>query len=119
MSRAGQYRHRVDIQDWTEVRDEETGGFTEAWVTVFPNVPARIVDASGREFKESAATQSEIIGRIVIRARPGLKAKQRVLQIGKAGEILGVYNAHAWLRDPDSGRDYVSAPVSLGVNDGQ
>lgn len=119
MSRAGQYRHRVDIQDWAEVRDPDTGGFTEAWVTVFANVPARIVDASGREFKESAATQSEIIGRIVIRARPGLKAKQRVLQKGKAGEILGIYNAHAWLRDPDSGRDYVSAPVSLGVNDGQ
>ena len=46
MSRAGQYRHRVDIQDWTEVRDEETGGFTEAWVTVFADVPARIAPVS-------------------------------------------------------------------------
>jgi head-tail adaptor len=119
MSRAGQYRHRVDIQDWTEVRDPDTGGFTEAWVTVFADVPARIVDASGREFKESAATQSEIMGRIVIRARRGLKARQRILHKGPNGEVYGIYNAHAWLRDPGSGRDYVSAPVSIGVNDGQ
>lgn len=112
MSRAGQYRHRVDIQDWTEVRDEETGGFTEAWVTVFSNVPARIADASGKEFVAAAAVQSEIISRITVRFRPGLKAKQRILHNGD------IYNAHAWLRDQDSGRDYVFAPVSLGVNEG-
>lgn len=112
MSRAGQYRHRVDIQDWVEVRDPETGGFTEAWVTVFANVPARIAPASGREFLAAAAIQSEIIARIVIRQRPGLNAKQRILHNGD------IYNVHAWLPDPESGRDYVSAPVSRGVNEG-
>lgn len=112
MSRAGQYRHRVDIQDWTQIRDEETGGFTEAWVTVFADVPARIAPASGREFLAAAAIQSEIVARIVIRARPGLKAKQRVLHNGT------VYNVHAWLPDQESGRDYVSAPCSMGVNEG-
>lgn len=112
MSRAGQYRHRVDIQDWTPVRDEETGGFTERWVTVFADVPARIAPASGREFLAAAAIQSEIVARIVIRARPGLKAKQRVLHNGT------VYNVHAWLPDQESGRDYVSAPVSTGVDEG-
>jgi SPP1 family predicted phage head-tail adaptor len=118
MSRAGQYRHRVDIQDWLEVRDEETGGFEEQWVTTFANVPARIVPASGREFLAAAAIQSEIVARIVIRARPGLKAKQRVLHKGLGGELLATYNVHAWLPDPESGRDYVSAPVSTGVNEG-
>lgn len=118
MSRAGQYRHRVDIQDWVEVRDPDTGGFTEAWVTVFANVPARIAPASGREFLAAAAIQSEIVSRITIRFRPGLKAKQRFLHKGPGGVILGVYNVHAWLRDQDSGRDYVFAPVSLGVNEG-
>lgn len=112
MSRAGQYRHRVDIQDWTEVRDEDTGGFTEAWVTVFENVPARIAPASGREFLAAQAIQSEIVARIVIRSRPGLKAKQRILHNGD------IYNVHAWLQDQESGRDYVSAPCSRGVNDG-
>lgn len=112
MSRAGQYRHRIDIQDWTEIRDPDTGGFTEEWVTVFENVPARIVPSSGREFLAAAAIQSEIIGRIVIRARPGLKAKQRILHNGD------IYNVHAWLPDQESGRDYVSAPVSMGVNEG-
>lgn len=112
MSRAGQYRHRIDIQDWVEVRDEETGGFEEQWVTTFANVPARIADASGREFVQAAAVQSEIISRITIRFRPGLKAKQRILHNGD------IYNVHAWLRDQDSGRDYVFAPVSLGVNEG-
>lgn len=112
MSRAGQYRHRVDIQDWAPVRDEETGGFTEGWVTVFANVPARIAPASGREFLAAAAIQSEIVARIVIRARPGLKAKQRVLHNGD------IYNAYTWLPDPESGRDYVSAPCSRGVNEG-
>lgn len=118
MSRAGQYRHRVDIQDWMSMRDEETGAFTEAWVTVFANVPARIAPASGREFLAAAAIQSEIIARIVIRARPGLKARQRVLHIGPNAEVLGVYNVAAWLPDQESGRDYVSAPVSVGVNEG-
>lgn len=112
MSRAGQYRHRVDIQDWTEVRDPETGGFAEAWVTVFENVPARIAPASGREFLAAAAIQSEIIARIVIRQRPGLNAKQRILHNGD------IYNVHAWLPDQESGRDYVSAPVSRGTDQG-
>jgi len=112
MSRAGQYRHRVDIQDWSEVRDEETGGFVEAWTTVFADVPARIAPASGKEFLAAAAIQSEIIARIVIRQRPGLNAKQRILHNGD------IYNVHAWLPDPESGRDYCSAPVSLGLNEG-
>lgn len=119
MSRAGQYRHVGDIQDWTEIRDPDTGGFTEAWVTVFENVRARIVPSSGREFVAAQAVQSEIIGRIVVRARPGLKARQRFIHRGAGDEVLGVYNLHAWLPDPDSGKDYVTAPVSLGVNDGQ
>jgi SPP1 family predicted phage head-tail adaptor len=112
MSRAGQYRHRVDIQDFVAVRDPVTGGFEEQWVTVFANVPARIAPASGREFLAAAAIQSEIIARIVIRRRSGLKAKQRILHNGD------IYNVHAWLPDQESGRDYVSAPVSLGVNEG-
>lgn len=112
MSRAGQYRHRVDIQDGTEVRDPDTGGFTEAWVTVFANVPARIAPASGKEFLAAQAIQSEIVARIVIRARPGLKAKQRILHNGD------IYNVHAWLPDQESGRDYVSAPCSRGLNEG-
>lgn len=112
MSRAGQYRHRIDIQDWVEVRDPETGGYTEDWQTTFTNVPARIVDASGKEFMAAQAIQSEIVCRIVIRARPGLKARQRILHNGD------IYDVYAWLRDPDSGRDYVSAPCSRGVNQG-
>lgn len=112
MSRAGRYRHRVDIQDWVEVRDPETGGYVESWVTVFTNVPAEIAPASGREFLAAAAVQSEIIARIVIRRRPGLKARQRILHNGD------IYNVHAWLPDPESGRDYVSAPVSAHVNEG-
>lgn len=112
MSRAGQYRHRVDIQDWTEVRDPDTGGFTEDWVTVLENVPARIAPASGREFLAAQAIQSEIVARIVIRARPGLKAKQRILHNGD------IYNVHAWLPDPESGKDYVSAPCSRSLNEG-
>ena len=118
MSPAGQYRHRVDIQDWTEVRDPDTGGFTEAWVTVFEKVPARIAPASGREFLAAAAIQSEIIARIVIRQRPGLNAKQRILHKGKGNVVLGVYNVHAWLPDPESGLDYLSAPCSAGTNEG-
>ena len=42
----------------------------------------------------------------------GLNAKQRILHNGD------IYNVHAWLPDQESGRDYVSAPVSKGVNQG-
>ena len=67
MSRAGQYRHRIDIQDWTEVRDEDTGGFTEDWVTVFENVPARIAPASGLRFI-AAETCGALLGVVLHRA---------------------------------------------------
>ncbi|MCY1463804.1 Phage head-tail joining protein [compost metagenome] len=79
---------------------------------MFADVPARIAPASGREFLAAAAIQSEIIARIVVRQRPGLNAKQRILHNGD------IYNVHAWLPDQDSGRDYVSAPCSRGVNEG-
>ena len=111
MSRAGQYRHRVDIQERQEVRDPESGGVELTWVTVWRSVPARIVPVSGREFVAAAAVQSEVVGRIVIRARPGLKATMRILHNGD------IYNAHEWLPDPESGRDYITSPVSRGVSD--
>lgn len=110
--KAGRLRHRVDIQARQQVQNPVTGETTNTWVTVFASVPAAIEPLSARDFIAAQAVQSEINARIVIRYRDGLNASMRILHKGK------IYNPAGWLPDADSGREYLTSPVSEGVNDG-
>ncbi len=111
---SGSLRHRIEIQEPVEVQDSDTGDVTFEWDTVdgCDSVPAEIAPLSAREFIASAATQSKVVARIVIRYRAGITAKMRALHRGR------VYNIEGVLADADSGLEYLTLPVSEGVNNG-
>lgn len=110
----GRLRHRIAIQQRIEVQDSDTGDISFTWETVdgMASVAAEITPLSAREFQAAAATQSNIIGRIVIRYRVGVTAKMRVVHGRKVYSIEGV------LPDPESGLEWLTLPVSEGVNQG-
>jgi SPP1 family predicted phage head-tail adaptor len=109
----GRLRHRVTIQRPVSVQNATTGKLSTSWANVAVNIAAAIEPLSVREFVAAHAMQSEITTRIVIRYRAGLTAEMRIVHGSK------LYNPHGWLADPDSGLEYLTAPCSEGVNDGQ
>lgn len=115
--KAGRLRHRVDIEERTQVQDPNTGAPVEKWVSFASNVPAAIEPLSAREFVASQAVNSEVSARITLRWRPGLRDTMRIVHI-KRGE-RHVYDIEGRLADKDSGLDYVTLAVSRGVSDGQ
>ena len=104
-------RHRITIAEPVDIQTPGSGLMRKVWVPIHINVPAEFVPSSVREFIASQSMQSEIIGRFRIRYREGLTAKMRIEFRDK------VYNVAGWLADPDSGIDYLTAPVSEGAND--
>jgi SPP1 family predicted phage head-tail adaptor len=110
---ANRLRHRITIQRPITQQDPETGQLTTNWVAVATNIAAAIEPSSVREFVAAQAMQSQVIARIVIRYRPGLTAQMRILHGSR------IYNPQGWLADPDSGIEYLTAPCSEGVNQGQ
>lgn len=135
---AGRLRHRVRIESPVYTQNTTTGERVTTWATFADNVPAEIAPLSAREFIAAQATQSEIVARIVIRHRDGLTADMRIVHSRNVYErdssgdfvrdtngdkvldhvVTAIYNPQGWLPDPDSGLEYVTSPVSSGVNDG-
>lgn len=109
--RNGKLRHRILLQQPVQVQDPVTGETTPGWADV-ATVYASIEPLSAREFIAAQAGQSEITARIVIRYRADVAAAMRALHNGK------VYNIHGVLADPKSGLEYMTLPVSEGVNNG-
>lgn len=108
---AGRLRHRVIIQQFSQIQSPITGNIEKIWqdlVTVW----AEVAPASVRDFIAAQAEQSEVTGRITIRYRDGITSKNRILFRGK------IYNISGVLPDPDSGIEYLTLAVSEGVNDG-
>lgn len=108
---SGKLRHRVELQSQVETQNPTTGEITVSWVTQH-TVWASIEPLSVRDFIQSDSKQSEITARIMIRYNADVTAKWRV----KHGDQI--YNIHGVLPDPDSGLEYLTLPVSAGVNDG-
>lgn len=112
MLKAGDLRfHRLIIQISVMTKDSH-GSDIEDWENLYDDVPARDVPLSVNQFISADAQQSEIRGRFVIRSRPGLGVKQRVIHKGRGL----VYNIKGWLPDPESGQEYITAPYGQGVN---
>lgn len=111
---AGRLRHKIKIQEPRQQQDPNTGAIRTVWVDFATDVAAEIAPLSVREFIASSQMQSQITARITIRYRAGLTAQMRILQ-PSTGKI---YNPAGWLADPDSGREYVTAPCSEGANAG-
>lgn len=120
---AGRLRHRIQIQHYVElldsnglvVQDPDDGTVSRVWAA-FHECWAAIEPLSAREFIQSQAMQSAVSERIVIRFIDGLNAGMRIVHtpIGRAQVI---YNIHGLLRDKDSGLEYITIPVSQGVNE--
>lgn len=110
---AGKLRHRVQVQRQVEIRNQQNGAVSIAWENIDGPCWAEIAPLSAREFVQSAAVQSNVTARITMRWRDDLTASMRIVHNGKVYNIAGV------LADQDSGREYVTVPVSVGVNDGQ
>lgn len=113
---AGRLRHRVKIQRPVQTQDSNGDMITE-WQAV-ATVWAAIEPLSARELIQSQAMQSQIVARVVIRYRDGITASMRLVH-SRTGRADVIYNIHGVLPDLDSGLDYLTLPVSAGVNDGQ
>lgn len=122
---AGRLRHRVLIEQYVlavdsngeTVQDPNTGATSGAWQEV-ATVWAAIEPLSAKEFIASQAVQSEVVARIVIRYRPGMDPAMRLVHMLSGGARGAVYNPAGFLQDKDSGMEYITIPVSAGVNDG-
>lgn len=111
MISSGRLRHRVTLQEQVNVIDPETGARDVIWQSR-GKAWAAVEPLSAREFIQSAATQSRVTAKIVMRKR----------DIGPSWRILHgdtMYNVEGILADKDSGIEYITVPVSAGVNDGR
>lgn len=93
---AGYYRHLVEIQQKTVIRDPDTGELIEDWAP-YAKVWAAVEDLSGREFWAAQQVQSEVSTRVRIRYLPGVNPTMRVVHAGRHLEITAVL-------DPDGRR---------------
>lgn len=122
---AGRLRHRVRIEKFDYVRDSqgeviqdpETGEVSQEWVEV-ATVWAAIEPLSAKEFIQSAATQARVDARIVMRQRDDVDASMRLVHV-RLGKPDVIYNPHGFLPDKESGLEYMTAPCSRGVGEGQ
>lgn len=110
---AGRLRHRVTIQRPVYTQDQNTGAMTASWSDVADCVPAEIAPMSVKEFIASAAMQSQVTTRIVIRYMAGIDATMRIVHRDR------IYNIHGVLSDVESGLEYLTLPCSQGVNEGE
>lgn len=123
---AGRLRHRIQIQERYEIldsdgdvfQDPETGAVPYIWTTI-SECWAAVEPVSGKEFIQSQATQSKVVGRVVIRWNPGINAGMRILhQRIVAGAPIPsiVYNIEAIMTDKESGIEYMTLLCSQGIN---
>lgn len=105
---AGTLRHRLQFQSLLRYLDT-AGDTVESWVTDF-ECWGSVEPLSVREFVASQAVQSQVTARVVIRYRTGVVPTQRILFRGK------VYNIAGALPDKVSGLEFLTIPVSEGVN---
>lgn len=101
-------RHVVRFEEKRVVVDEDLER-SEEWVTVFPRVYASIEPLSVRDLMAAGAEQSQVSARITIRYRPGINHGMRIIHGEEVYNILGLQ------RDPESGMEWLTIPVSQGV----
>jgi SPP1 family predicted phage head-tail adaptor len=115
--KAGDLRDRVTIQEpvtsinssgeqvtnWEEVTFSARGD-GKFWASVNP--------MSARELLAAEAVKSEVKSRVVMRYNANVTAKMRLLIDGVPHNIAGI------IRDPETGMEWMTLPVSAGLNVG-
>lgn len=113
MLEAGKLRWRITIQKQAIVQNPQTGEQVTTWEDFKTSIPASIEPLSAREFIQAAAVQSRVTARVVIRYVSGILPSMRILNGSE------IYNIEGVLPDKVTGREYLTLPVSAGVNEGQ
>lgn len=111
--RAGDLRHRIEIQHKVTPRDPVTLEMGEPEWQVFASVWAQVSPLSARDLIAAQAGQSEASARVVIRYRAGVVPTMRIVHRDEVYSIEGPP-----LEDPNSGREYLTILVSKGLKDG-
>lgn len=114
---AGDLRHyQVTFQDPIEEQDATSGDVVvTGWTDTFVNVSAGIAWGSGRESLYGAQLASVMTAAIVVRWRPGIHAKQRIVCTTSEGRRI--FNIAGYLPNRGSGRTFVTIPVTGGEFD--
>lgn len=105
-------RHRVLIQQKQKTRSP-TGAVIVNWVDI-ATVWASIEPSSVKELLLAKSLLSEVTAKIIVRVnkRITIDSSMRIKHKEKIYNIAGV------LSDVESGLDYLTLPVSEGLNDG-
>lgn len=107
---AGKLRHRLVLQQPVETQDSTSGATVVTWQDV-ATIWGSIEPSSAREFVAAQAEANKITAKIIIRYRADITARMRLLHVA-----TGLYyNVEGILSDKDSGRDYLTLPVSQGL----
>ena len=106
--KAGKLRHRIEIQDYTETQDSDTGEMVKSWGTLAV-VWGAIEPLSAKEFSAAQAEQSKVSLRVTIRYRDGIKPNMRLYHEAKDKTFL----IEGVLADKDSGLEYLTLPCSV------
>ena len=109
--RSGKLRHRITIQERSKSQDATTGEEVKTWIN-FATVSASIEPLSVKDLLAAQGVKSEMTARITIRYLDDITPDMRILYRDKTYNIEGV------LPDMKSGREYLTLPVSEGVNNG-
>ena len=111
--RAGDLKHRIEIQHKVTPSDPVTGEFGEPVWELFAKVWAQVSPLSARDLIAAQAGQSKATARMKIRYRAGVLSTMRIAYRNEVYSIEGPP-----LEDPESGREYLTILVSKGVKDG-
>lgn len=105
--KAGQLRHRITIQQYTE-QSGPFGGEGE-WTDYKKSVPAHVSFLSAKELVASGAERSEVSARIKVRYDKNINAKMRIIFRDDLYEIEGV------TPDNESGLQWLTIFVTMGL----
>ncbi len=90
--RIGPLRHRVEVQEVTEVSDGR-GGLTRTWATIADGALWASVDPlTGREFFEAQRVDSEVSLKVRMRYDDRVTASHRIRHDGRDLQIVSVLN---------------------------
>lgn len=110
-------RHRIDIEAPVRTQDAETGAITTTWKPVHEDVPCTIKPLSVRDFIQSQAIQADVTVRVMFRFLENIDNTMRLRGVCGCHRDK-VYNPAGFLEDDKTGREYITAPCSQGVNRG-
>lgn len=108
----GELVHRISIEKPKYIQNTQTGERETKWAPYLSDVAAKVSPLSASEFISAQATQSKVSARIKLRYRTDLDPSMRIKHRST------IYNIEGILPDNESGLEWITIPVSSGVNQG-